>query len=96
MLTFPNIGRAIAGTPDFMALDLPAVETAVLARHDFNQLVGFKAELLYRTSTNCILSTPIKPIFTQSTKPRLKHNPCRPLAFIPSKPLCRLCNFQSR
>jgi hypothetical protein len=46
MLTFPNIGRAIAGTPDFMALDLPAVETAVLARHDFNQLVGFKAELL--------------------------------------------------
>ena len=46
MLTFPNIGCAIAGTPDFMALDLPAVETAVLARHDFNQLVGFKAELL--------------------------------------------------
>mgnify|MGYP006923088728 CR=1 FL=1 len=46
MLTFPNIGCAIAGTPDFMALDLPAVETAVLARHDFNQLVGFKAKLL--------------------------------------------------
>jgi hypothetical protein len=46
MLNFPNIRRAIAGTPDFMALDLLAVETAVLARHDFNQLVGFKAELL--------------------------------------------------
>ena len=46
MLTFPNIGRAIAETLDFMALDLPAVETAVLARHDFNQLVGFKAKLL--------------------------------------------------
>jgi len=46
MLTFPNIGRAIAGTHDFMALDLPAVKTAVLARHDFNHLVGFKAELV--------------------------------------------------
>ena len=43
---FPNIGRSIAKTRDFMALDLPAVETAVLTRHDFNQLVGFKAELL--------------------------------------------------
>ena len=46
MLTFPNIGHAIAKPSDFMALDLPAVETAVLTRHDFNQLVGFKAELL--------------------------------------------------
>ena len=46
MLIFPNIGRAIAGTPDFIALDLPAGETAVLARHDFNKLVGFKPELL--------------------------------------------------
>lgn len=46
MLTFPNIGRAIVKTSDFMVLDLPAVETAVLTRHDFNQLVGFKAELL--------------------------------------------------
>jgi hypothetical protein len=93
MLTFPNIGRAIAGTPDFMALDLSAVETAVLARHNFNQLVGFKAELLLPDINRLHF---IKPIFTQSTKSRLKHNPCRPLAFIPSKPLCRLCNFQSR
>ena len=46
MLTFPNIGHAIAKPSDFMVLDLPAVETAVLTRHDFNQLVGFKAELL--------------------------------------------------
>ena len=52
MLTFPNIGRAIAGTHDFMALDLPAVETAVLTRHDFNQLVGFKAELLLTDNNN--------------------------------------------
>ena len=46
MPNFPNIRRAIAKTPDFMALDLPAVETVVLTRHDFNQLVGFKTELL--------------------------------------------------
>jgi hypothetical protein len=46
MPNFPNIGRAIAKTPDFVALDLPAIETVVLTRHDFNQLVGFKAELL--------------------------------------------------
>ena len=43
---FPNIGRSIAKTCNFMALDLPAVKTADLTRHDFNQLVGFKTELL--------------------------------------------------
>ena len=42
---FPNIGRSIAKTPDFMALDLPADKTVVLTRHDFKQLVVFKAEL---------------------------------------------------
>ena len=46
MLTFPNIRRAIVKTSDFMVLNLAAIETAVLTRHDFDQLVGFKAELL--------------------------------------------------
>jgi hypothetical protein len=58
MLTFPNIGHAIAKPSDFMALDLPAVETAVLTRHDFNQLVGFKAELLLPDINNLHLVYP--------------------------------------
>ncbi len=46
MPNFSNIGRAIVRTSGFMALDLVMVETAVSNRHDFDQLVGFKAELL--------------------------------------------------
>ena len=46
MPNFPNIGRVTVKTSDFMALDLAMVETAVSKRHDFDQLVGSKAELL--------------------------------------------------
>jgi hypothetical protein len=58
MPNFPNIGRAIAKTPDFMALDLPAIETVVFTRHDFNQLVGFKTELLLPDINNLHLVYP--------------------------------------
>ena len=55
---FLSIGHSIAKTRDFMALDLPAVETAVLTRHDFNQLVGFKTELLLPDINNLHLVYP--------------------------------------
>ena len=35
MSNFPNIGRANVKTPDFMALDLATVETAVLNQQLF-------------------------------------------------------------
>jgi len=43
---FLNFRRSIVKASDFMALHLAKVETAVSKLHDFNQLVGFKAELL--------------------------------------------------
>jgi hypothetical protein len=52
MPNFLNIGRAIFRTSDFMALDLAMVKTAVSKRHDFDQPVGFKAELLLPDISN--------------------------------------------
>ena len=40
---FPNIGRSIVKTSNFMALDLAKVQTTVSKLHDFDQLVGFNA-----------------------------------------------------
>ena len=96
MLTFPNIGRAIAETLDFMALDLPAVETAVLARHDFNQLVGFKAELLLPDINQLYFIYPDQTHLHSINKITLEAQSLPSIGFYPSKPLCRLYNFQSR
>ncbi len=52
MLDFPNIRQAIVNIYDFMALDLAKVEAALSKRRDFDQLVGFKAELLLPETSN--------------------------------------------
>jgi hypothetical protein len=62
---FPNIGRAVVKTSDFMALDLASVKTAVLRRHDFDQLVGFKAEFLLPDINNLHFVYPDNPIFNR-------------------------------
>ena len=62
MPNFLNIGRAIVKTSDFMVLDLAMVETAVSKRHDFDQLVGFKAELLLTDINNLHFVYPVFPL----------------------------------
>ena len=96
MLTFPNIGRAIAGTPDFTTLDLPAGETAVLALHDFNQLVGFKADLLLPDINQLYFIYPDQTHLHSIDKITLEAQSLPSISFYSPKPLRRLCHFQSR
>jgi hypothetical protein len=72
MRNFPNIGRSIVKTPDFMALDLAKVETAVSKFQDFDQAVSFKAELLLPNINNLYLIRPNQNHLQSITKIKLE------------------------
>lgn len=72
MRNFPNIGRSIVKTPDFMALDLAKVETAVSKLQDFDQAVSFKAELLLPNINNLYLIRPNQNHLQSITKIKLE------------------------
>lgn len=76
---FPNIGRSIVKTSDFMALDLAKVETAVSKLHDFGQLSSFKAELLLPDINNLYFIHPCQTHIQSLTKITLEEQSLSPI-----------------
>ena len=65
MRNFPNIGRSIVKTSDFMALDLAKAETAFSKFHNFDELIGFKVEVQLPDINNLYFIHPDQTTFNQ-------------------------------
>lgn len=90
---FPNIDRSIVKTSDFMTLDLAKVEPAVSKLHDFDQLVGFKAELLLPVINNLYFIHLDQTHLQSITKITFKEQSLPPVGFYSQKIIMSIVHF---
>jgi hypothetical protein len=93
MRNFPNIRSAIVKTFDLMALGLAMVATAVSKRHDFDQLVGFKAELLLPDVNNLHFVYPEQSHLQSMTKITLEEQSLPSIGFYSQQTIMPIAQF---
>ena len=93
MRNFPNIGRSMVRTPDFITLDLAKVKTAVAKFCNFDLPIDFKAEFLLPDINNLYVIRPKQTRLLLITKIKFEKQSLSPTGLSSQQAIMPIVHF---